>query len=629
MSSGSGSRASIHSLYNSAHSSHGLHDRSSSKTSLELRALGVASSDPEHNSLRPSLSWYFRTQDRVAARHPVFYNRASRFFLYWRGPRPKINLPNPRPWLDIDFHWRGISIVLPVESTIIRTTRPLTNPWLFIILAAAYIIGLAFFSRAQSFLTPTDAYITCTSTYVLSNAGCGLDAQDCAPFSNSSFDFRCPAQCSSLILENPRTVGDEQVSFVPLIVGGGDINRTYRGDTFICAAALQAGLISDSRGGCASLSLIGNFTNFLPYSAHGLTSIGFPTVFPLSWRFDDHTSLISCADNRNAALAMNILVTFILFVILRPKPIVLFWCLHVALFSQPQSNPPPLETAFGTFLPVLFIAYAFWRLGFRFTLPAFSKLPFESAVWYLATYWAGVLTNITTDNIPLSTLTSADLHKQRNAITALVIIVIIVALIVVNQIRIIRKSGWLPYYLGWYIAGALVAIVLSLLPGLIFRIHHYIIAIALIPGTGFPTKPSAVYQGFLLGMFLNGAAAFGLDSILQTSASLVQDAPAGTTLPIFLTNSTNYNASIPFENQIIFWDQLPESWSGFSLLVDDVERYLGSATNFSLAAFNSSLPHFFRLALTSNDGTVFGDFTMPATLFSNGTWIDPLPGSST
>jgi hypothetical protein len=311
----------------------------------------------------------------------------------------------------------------------------------------------------------------------------------------------------------------------------------------------------------------------------------------------------------------------------------MFWCLvcigywHVVLFSQPQSNPPPLDTAFGTFLPVLFIAYAFWRVAFRFTLPAFAKLPFESAVWYLATFWAGVLANITLDKIPIETLTGASLQKEGGAVTALVIIVIVVAVIVINQVRIIRKTGYLPYYLGWHIAGALVAVVLASLPGLVFRLHHYIIAMALMPGTGFPTRPSAVYQGFLLGLFLNGAAAFGLASILQTAADLVEDAPLGTTLPAFVTNSTNYNASIPFINQTIFWDALPSGWDGFSLIVDDVERYVGTALNFSLAAFDATLPHFFRLALTS--GGNLGDFTMPATLFPNGTWIDPAPGSST
>ena len=60
------------------------------------------------------------------------------------------------------------------------------------------------------------------------------------PFSNATFDFRCPAQCASVVLQNPRTVGVEQVDFVPLIVGGGDSDGTYRGDSFVCAAALQA-----------------------------------------------------------------------------------------------------------------------------------------------------------------------------------------------------------------------------------------------------------------------------------------------------------------------------------------------------------------------------------------------------
>lgn len=43
---------------------------------------------------------------------------------------------------------------------------------------------------------------------------------------------------------------------------------------------------------------------------------------------------------------------------------------------------------------------------------------------------------------------------------------------------------------------------------------------------------------------------------------------------------------------------LPDSsWDGFALLVDDVERYIGPALNFSLAALEAGLPHFFRLAV--------------------------------
>ena len=56
---------------------------------------------------------------------------------------------------------------------------------------------------------------------------------------------------------------------------------------------------------------------------------------------------------------------------------------------------------------------------------------------------------------------------------------------------------------------------------------------------------------------------------------------------------------MPFLNQTIFWSPLPngEDWDGFALLVDDVERYVGTALNYSLAALQSGLPHFFRIAV--------------------------------
>jgi len=391
-------------------------------------------------------------------------------------------------------------------------------------------------------------------------------------------------------------------------------------------------VITDSKGGCASLQLTGNYTNFLPTTANGLSSIGFPSVFPLSFQFISSTSLTHCTDLRNAALAFNILATCILFLVLRPKPIILFWSLvcvgfwHISLFSQPRSYPPPLDQAFATFLPTLFVAYAFWRLAFRFTLPAFTKAPIEAAVWYLGPFWVGVLSNVTFSKIPIDRLTASDLTKRSGAIAALVIILIIILAIVLNQARVVRKTGWLPYYLGWYVLGGLVALVLGLLPGLQFRLHHYIVAIVLMPITAFPTRLSAIYQGLLLGLFLNGVAAFGFASILQTAADLQRDGPSGSALPSFLTNSSTYSASIPLANQTVQWDALSDGWDGFTLLVDDVERYTGSALNYSLAALQAGIPHFFRLAFTDDDGA--GDFTMPATLWPNGTWVDPLPGPS-
>lgn len=228
-------------------------------------------------------------------------------------------------------------------------------------------------------------------------------------------------------------------------------------------------------------------------------------------------------DLRDYALAFNILVTALLFLVLRPKPIILYWCLvcigfwYISLYSEPQGYPPPLDTAFAIFLPTLFVAYAFWRLAFRFVLPAFTNAPLERAVWYLAAFWPGVLLNIVTAGIPIDRLVGSDIGKRPGAVTAVIVIGLILLAIVVNQIRVIRKTGWLPKYLAWYIAGALVALVLSQLPNLQLRLHHYIFAMALIPGTAFPTRLSAIYQAFMLGMFLNGVAAWGFDSILQTA----------------------------------------------------------------------------------------------------------------
>ena len=157
-------------------------------------------------------------------------------------------LSDPAPFLNLTLNTGRRTRSLSLEPALVRATSRLNSPWLFALLTVGYIVGLAFFSRAQSFFTPPDSYIDCTSAYWAANAGCGLNGEDCGPYTNATFEFRCPAQCSSVILQNPRTVGNEQVDFVPLIVGGGDPDRTYRGDTFICAAAVQAYVSLLNRG---------------------------------------------------------------------------------------------------------------------------------------------------------------------------------------------------------------------------------------------------------------------------------------------------------------------------------------------------------------------------------------------
>jgi len=72
----------------------------------------------------------------------------------------------------------------------------------------------------------------------------------------------------------------------------------------------------------------------------------------------------------------------------------------------------------------------------------------------------------------------------------------------------------------------------------------------------------------------------------------------GSDIPSFATNATSFLSSIPFSERMIHWEPLIDGWDGFALLVDDVERYVGTALNFSLASLDQNLPHFFRLAVS-------------------------------
>ncbi|KAH7345199.1 hypothetical protein B0J17DRAFT_638788 [Rhizoctonia solani] len=557
------------------------------------------------------------------------YPKLWRIYEWLHGPDPPVPI-HPTAILDsATLRWRGhtTKINLGLESWWLKHSHPFRQRWILILFSAVYIIGLAFISRANSFLTPAQSFIGCTSTYWLKDDGCGLNGQSCSPFTGPDFEFRCPGDCLSVTLANPRTVGAAQLVYTSLVVGGGDSNSTYRGDSWICPAAIQAGVISASKGGCGTLRLVGNYTNFLPAVATAL--------FPLSFRFLDSTSLRSCTDLRSYALAYNVICTSILMLLLRPEPIWVFWCLlcvgfwHITLFSDPRSAPPVLSDGFGTFLPALFVGYAFWRAAWRFTLPEFERMPVERVVWYLAPFWAGVYFNVITAKIPIDRLVSSDLERD-GAIAALVIVAIVVLVIILNQVWVIRKAGMFFYYLWRYVLAGIAVAVLASLPGLTFRLHHYIAAIVLMPITAVPSRVSAVCQAFLLGMFLQGVAKFGFDSILQTAAELRRDAPLESPLPSFVTNSSSTISNLT--NTSISWNAISselldsEGWNGFSLLVDDVQRLTSDSLSYTLSGLQTGVTHFFRLAY-QRDG-ISGDYTKAATLLPNGTWLDPLPGPS-
>ncbi|GAA5986746.1 hypothetical protein JCM11641_007760 [Rhodosporidiobolus odoratus] len=595
---------------------------------------------PEGGRLVPVGLWQTRFSDlltRLESRHP----RVGRTLIWLRGPSPawiETRFP-PFPLPYAGHRLARLEIWCTAKLMPVQRRRQYTTP----IFLLAWLLGLAFLARKSFFVSSTNmgepSWIDATTSYWSKDDQCGLNGTDCEPFSDSSLVFRCPAQSLSTKLLNQRTIGAQSVNYKPLVVGGFDDLATYRADSWICAAAIQQGLYSDGRGGCGKVDLVGEFEGYVGGERNGVSSIGFDTGFPSSYRFVAGVDQGGCQDLRWNILGFGVSMSFILSFLIRPAPQALYWSLfcfgywHIVLASDPSALPPDISNGFKSFLPALFAGETFWRHSWRWVLPAFEESGFviERTVWYLAGYWVGVLENISFDKLPIDRLTPHDIKQAPGGLIAVIILAIFLFFAVLNQLRVIRRTGWLFFYLKWYVVGGIVIAILASLPGLSFRLHHYVAAICLLPGTAFVTRPSALFQGFLTGLFLNGIARWGFDSILETPASLIGDGALGTSLPIFLTNSTNFAqaATDGFVSWMSPTDAATEGegWNGFALLVDDVLRQTGTATNFSLAGLEAGVVHYFRLAY-QNAGSS-GDFTKAAVAFlSNSTWIDPATGPS-
>ncbi|GAC94406.1 hypothetical protein PHSY_001977 [Pseudozyma hubeiensis SY62] len=465
-----------------------------------------------------------------------------------------------------------------------------------------WILGFSFLAKSLWYesavvgfdgVSRSPAFLSCTSTYWLRNAECGLDGQDCTPFYTPSGQvgqpFRCPADCIDVTLLNPRAVGDQLVNYEPLVVGGGDVNRTYRGDSFICAAAIHAGIIDNRKGGCGSVRLDGSYAGFSASKANGIDSIGFDSVFPLAYRFESTQGDAQCTDRRWQGYVLNTIMTALVGFVLRPKRIVWFWTLacvgfwHINLVSYPRGYPPPIGAAAGDFLPYLFTCYAIWRLTVRFVWFAFEGLVVEGTFWTLGFWWLGVLLNVVFDKVPIQRLVARDIRQQPGSLIAVIVIAVVVLVIAVNQLRVMWKTGWLGKYLSLYIVGGILIGLAAAVPGETLRLHHYIIALVLLPACAFPTRLCLVYVAFLFGMFTNGVARWSFDGLLQDNAVVQGDATGGTGTPTFNTTALTWAAS----DALVRWNDIPSNqthnWDGYALLVDDVLRYQGAGTSWNLS----------------------------------------------
>ncbi|KAJ9148371.1 LCCL domain-containing protein [Pleurostoma richardsiae] len=513
---------------------------------------------------------------------------------------------------------------------------------------AAWILTFALVMRHGLYASEIDEWgspgeIGCGNTYWLPGNRCGLNGNDCRPFNGSGFAFRCPANCESYQVLNPRAVGDQEIVYRPLVIGGpdGSSKAVYRGDSFICGSAIHAGVISNAKGGCGVVTLVGERQSYTSSKHHGIKSVGFDSYFPLSYTFQGGVEC-KAQDVRWSLLGVSLAFT-ILFSLLTRSPAMFFFTIftgtfwHVGLASDPpnhHSTADLISDILGRYLPAMFCAWVMYdKMGVRRTLLGL-RAQIEKTILWLGGCWVGALTNYTFDFIPIQRLTAHDLEAQPGAKAALALIIVVLSLIVLSQIWYFRQEGRLIRYGTLYLVFLGSIAVCLVLPDMNLRIHHYVLALLLLPGTSMQTRPALLYQGLLVGLFVNGIARWGFDPILQTAWALRGDAPVNSPLPALVTApAITMGANM---STITFkWGLPPKpEYDGISVLVNDVERFRGYFGEIEYwndeftwsRSGDQDVPEYFRFAYM--EGSRAWDYTRAGTWTRDGEWIQMKPGPS-
>ena len=299
---------------------------------------------------------------------------------------------------------------------------------------------------------------------------------------------------------------------------------------------------------------------------------------------------------------------------------------HVGLVSNPPNYsdyPDLISVAIGRFLPAAFIACVLYRVAIK-PQQTGLRATIERTILWLGGAWVGALNNYTFDSIPIHRLTPHDVKAQPGGVLALIIIVLIIFAIALGQAWYLRLEGRFRKYLAIYCIMGLILILCIPIPQLHLRVHHYFLAMFLLPGTRVQTRPGLLYQGILIGLFVNGAARWGFDSIMQTAIVLRGDGQIGSLLP----NITN--PLLGLSNITFGWDAPPQPYDGVSILVNDVERhrwYFGEgAPQVTFDRHIEGINEYFRFGYLSGSDTA--DFTRAGTWTADGGWKQMEEGSS-
>ena len=461
--------------------------------------------------------------------------------------------------------------------------------------------------------------LSCTSQVPLwrgKNGACGMEGELCEVDTQRDVIFKCPALCdrgSWTFSWIP--IGDKSIKYQSYVVGGGNdikeavdtdqLTKPFRLDSYVCGAAVHAGIISPFFGGCVRTSFLNDSQGYfesLP-GHYGMTpSIPFLSFFKTSFIFkklnsglNETTEINNCYDPRVPVVAINIILGIP--IVYLCKSVVIFWIISIVGFWTVclAADPPSvvdandittlsnlLSLSLQQFFPSCFILHFLWHYSVKRTISCPSEgeevkgstdSPLSRVLIWYPCFSLGVLNNVTFDRILVDRLTVADIKQQAGAV--LVVFVLLTSLLVCGALQGYKLwlSGRFKKYLLFYLMLIAVLTCIALLPGLTLRIHHYILAILLLPGCNTRGRTTMIFLGILLGLFISGSSRWGLASIAETASVLRRDDPTGIVKP---PEFLGYDKT----SGILSWSygdlkkSLDKGFDGVSLLINDIEWFV-------------------------------------------------------
>lgn len=288
---------------------------------------GSESSEPESRPILPV--WMRESAKSFRYRWvPAPLRQAGRAIANWvKGPKP------PR---ELKIHpWFPKIQEAPIKFLEKYVPKRKHRAYLLLALYIAWFLTWSLMLKHNA----TSGYIKgygrpsnlwCGASFWNEGNGCGLNGNNCRPFSSAHMAFRCPANCKNTHLLENRIVGNETLIYEGLVVGGFDPDDPdslpiYRADSFICQAAIHAGVVTNAGGGCGVATLVGSHANFKSSKANGIESTSFPATFPRSYTFQNlSSSQAQCPKDSRWGLFAVTAVALVILSIFTTSPAVFF-----------------------------------------------------------------------------------------------------------------------------------------------------------------------------------------------------------------------------------------------------------------------------------------------------------------